>query len=51
MYNDVVSSIPDSASSMCMKTEEELSKSLPSAVGPGCLAINLNINVILLYIG
>lgn len=51
MYNEVISSMPDSASHTCMKTKEELPKRLLSAVGPGCFDINSNLNVTLLYIG
>lgn len=51
MYGEVISTTPDSTSSTCMKTEEELSERFPSAVGPGWFDIDLNINVVLLYIG
>lgn len=49
--NEVISSMPDSASYTCMKTKEELPKRLLSAVGPGCFDINLNLIVTLSYTG
>lgn len=45
MHNEVISSVPDSASRTYIKTKEEFSKSLLSAVRPGCFDANLNINL------